>query len=378
MSRCNDENDIPNLIFIFALLTINEKKVFSLYHLKNETMRINLCLLLFLVLLNISCNSKRAGKKEDVEKDTYANPLFMEGANSSAIYHNGKYYYTHETNEQIYLWVTTDITDMAHSTCKEVWVPKDPSNSHNLWNPEIRNINGKWYIYFAGGDKDDVWAIRPYVLECADTDPLTGVWTEKGKMGRADADEFSFEAFSLDATVFENKGKHYYVWAEKVGVGKQISNLYIGEMETPYKLKTVQVLLTSPDYDWERVGFWVNEGPAVIHHDGRIYLTYSASETGAAYCMGMLTADEDSDLLDPKSWTKERYPVLRTDESRGIYGPGHNSFTEDEEGNPVMVYHARTEAEIEGNPLYNPNRHAMLMKIRWDEKTGAPIFSYED
>ena len=90
------------------------------------------------------------------------------------------------------------------------------------------------------------------------------------------------------------------------------------------------------------------------------------------------TADEDSDLLDPKSWTKERYPVLRTDESRGIYGPGHNSFTEDEEGNPVMVYHARTEAEIEGNPLYNPNRHAMLMKIRWDEKTGAPIFSYED
>ena len=125
---------------------------------------------------------------------------------------------------------------------------------------------------FAGGDKDDIWAIRPYVLECADTDPLTGVWTEKGKMGRADADEFSFEAFSLDATVFENKGKHYYVWAEKVGVGKQISNLYIGEMETPYKLKTVQVLLTSPDYDWERVGFWVNEGPAVIHHDGRIYL----------------------------------------------------------------------------------------------------------
>ena len=239
-------------------------------------------------------------------------------------------------------------------------------------------LDGKWYIYFAGGDKDDIWAIRPYVLECADADPITGTWTEKGKMGRANEDEFSFEAFSLDATVFENKGKHYYVWAEKVGVGKQISNLYIGEMESPYKLRTVQVLLTTPDYDWERVGFWVNEGPAVIHHDGKIYLTYSASETGIAYCMGMLTADEDSDLLDPKSWTKERYPVLRTDESRGIYGPGHNSFTEDEEGNPIMVYHARTEAEIEGNPLYNPNRHAMLMKIRWDEKTGAPIFSYED
>ena len=40
-----------------------------------------------------------------------------------------------------------------------------------------------------------------------------------------------------------------------------------------------------------------------------------------------------------------------------------------------MVYHARKEAEIEGDPLYNPNRHAMLMKLRWDED-GRPVFSY--
>ena len=149
-------------------------------------------------------------------------------------------------------------------------------------------------------------------------------------------------------------------------------------MESPYKLKTVQVLLTTPDYDWERIGFWVNEGPAVIKHDGKIYLTFSASETGACYCMGMLTADEDADLLDPRSWSKDRYPVLQTDASKEIYGPGHNSFTTDEEGNPIMVYHARIEEKIEGNPLYNPNRHAMLMKIRWDAETGRPVFSYED
>mgnify|MGYP000075602761 CR=1 FL=1 len=30
-----------------------------------------------------------------------------------------------------------------------------------------------------------------------------------------------------------------------------------------------------------------------------------------------------------------------------------------------MVYHARIEEKIEGNPLYNPNRHAMLMEIHW-------------
>ncbi len=40
-----------------------------------------------------------------------------------------------------------------------------------------------------------------------------------------------------------------------------------------------------------------------------------------------------------------------------------------------MVYHARTEFEITGEPLYNPNRHAMLMKIRWGDD-GTPIFGY--
>ncbi len=205
-----------------------------------------------------------------------------------------------------------------------------------------------------------MWKIRPYVLECQGQDPIGGAWVEKGKMQRALEDEFSFEAFSLDGTVFEDKGRLYYVWAEKVGVGKQISNLYIAELENPYTLKTVQVLLTTPDYDWERVGFWVNEGPGIIRRGDNIYLTFFASETGADYCIGMLSAKSGTDLLDPLSWKKDRYPVLRTDESKGVYGPGHNSFTVDEDGNDIMVYHARLEAKIEGNPLYNPNRHAHL------------------
>ena len=75
-----------------------------------------------------------------------------------------------------------------------------------------------------------------------------------------------------------------------------------------------------------RVDFWVNEGPAVIKRGGRIFLTYSASATGACYCMGMLSASEDADPLDPASWTKERYPVLASDEALEIYGPGRISL----------------------------------------------------
>lgn len=312
----------------------------------------------------------------------YNEPWILQRADPYVYRHtDGYYYFTASIPEydRIALCRAKTLAELPEAEEVTIWTKHEKGiMSQHIWAPELHYLDGKWYVYFAGSDVDDIWALRPYVLECTGDDPMTDAWEERGMMQCADDDEFSFRAFSLDATVFENKGKRYYVWAEKVGVGKQISNLYIAEMENPCKLKTVQVLLTSPDYDWERIGFWVNEGPFVIKNNGKIYLTYSASETGPDYCMGMMSVDEDADLLDPRAWTKERYPVCQSDASRSIYGPGHNCFTVDEEGNPIMVYHARTETKIVGDPLYNPNRHAMLMKIRFDEESGKPVFSYED
>lgn len=292
---------------------------------------------------------------------------------------DGQYYFTASVPayDRIVLRRASSLAELADAQEHTIWLAHEsgPMSKH-IWAPELHYVFGKWYIYFAGGEQEDIWKIRPYVLECQGPNPICDAWVEKGKMGAAPEDEFSFQAFSLDATVFENKGQHYYVWAEKVGVGRQISNLYIARMKNGYTLDTVQVLLTTPDYDWERHGFWVNEGPAVLKRNGKIFLTYSASDTGVNYCMGMLTAEEDSDLLDPLSWKKERWPVLKTDWEKGIYGPGHNSFTTDSEGRDILVVHARTESEIVGDPLYNPNRHAMLQRIQWVE--GRPVFGFDN
>ena len=136
-------------------------------------------------------------------------------------------------------------------------------------------------------------------------------------------------------------------------------------------------VLTIPDYDWERVDFWVNEGPAILKKNGKIFMTFSASATGACYCMGMMYVDENADLLDPGVWTKLRYPVLKTEEEKGIYGPGHNSFVKAEDGETdLCVYHARQYDEIIGDPLYDANRHTMLMRVTFDEK-GFPVFEYQ-
>ena len=293
---------------------------------------------------------------------------------------DGSYYFTASVPayDRIVLRRSDSLEGLRTAEEIMLW-KKHPSGemSRHIWAPELHYLKGKWYIYFAASMEEDIWRLRPYVLECTGPDPMKDAWTERGMMQRSDSDIYSFEAFSLDATIFENKGELYYVWAEKVSVGIQISNLYIARMQSPTKLDTAQVLLTTPDYDWERVDIWVNEGPAVVKHDGRIFLTYSASATGECYCMGMLSIGEEEDLLDPRAWKKERQPVLRSDREMGFYGPGHNSFTKLSDGTDVCIYHARTYLEIEGDPLYDPNRHAFAMKVEWDEN-GYPVFDYRN
>lgn len=316
-----------------------------------------------------------------VKSTPYNRPWIERRADPYVYRHsNGKYYFTASVPayDKIVLRCADTLEDLKGADEIVLWKKheKGPQSVH-IWAPEIHFIDGKWYIYYAAGDAAYVWKIRPYVLKCTGSDPMRDDWEEMGMMQAADGDEFSFHAFSLDATVFEHNGQYYYIWAEKTGVGKMVSNLYIAQMEAPNKLATEQVLLTTPDYDWERIGFWVNEGPAILKHGGRIYMTYSASETGACYCMGMMYADENADLLDPQAWTKVRNPVLKTDAEKGIYGPGHNSFVKAEDGiTDICVYHARQYGKITGDPLYDPNRHAMLMKVKYGED-GIPKFSFE-
>lgn len=271
------------------------------------------------------------------------------------------------------------LSDASGAAEREIWHAHTtgPMGAH-IWAPELHCLYGEYYIYFAAGDAEERWRIRPYVLHCTGNDPMNDAWEELGPMQAADEDEFSFRAFSLDATIFQKGDDYYYIWAEKVGVGKMISNLYIARMAAPNKLATVQVLLSTPDYDWERVGFWVDEGPAVLRHDGKVFVTFSGSATGACYCMGMLWAEESDDLLDPQSWHKLRYPVLHTDAKKGLFGPGHNCFTKAENGvSDVCVYHARQYEEIVGDPLDNPDRHAYRMPVQYDAK-GFPIFRYAE
>jgi GH43 family beta-xylosidase len=239
--------------------------------------------------------------------------------------------------------------------------------SKHIWAPEIHSIDGKWYIYFAAANVVNPFDHRVYVLETEAANPLEGTWVEKGQI------KMGWESFSLDATTFEHNGTRYLVWAQRNPAVRGNSNLYIAAMSNPWTLSGTPVELSRPEYDWEQIGFWVNEGPAVIKRNGRIFLTYSASATDFHYAMGMLTASDTGDLLDPKSWVKSADPVFTTNDATGQYGPGHNSFTVSPEGDDILIYHARNYKDIQGDPLYDPNRHTRAQKLYWNAD-GTPNF----
>lgn len=313
---------------------------------------------------------------QKADKTIFPNPLIDQRADPWVCRHaDGYYYLTASVPEydRIELRRSRTLAGLADGERAVVWTkPPSGPNSALIWAPELHHIDGKWYIYFAAAPSEEIvdglFNHRMYVLENGSSDPFAGDWIEKGRIATA------WDTFSLDATSFAHRGKRYLVWAQKAPDIEGNSNLYISEMENPWTLRGKQALLTKPDLPWERIGFLVNEGPAVLERGGKLFITYSASATDHHYCIGLLEADAEADPLDPSAWRKSDSPVFATSEANGIYGPGHSCFTVAEDGETdVLVYHARSYKEIVGNPLYDPNRHARAQAFGWDAE-GRPAF----
>lgn len=303
--------------------------------------------------------------------NTYQNPLVPYRADPWCYLHTDGYYYfcgSVPAFDCIEIRRSKTLNGLENGETKVIWTKHDSGiMSHNIWAPEIHYINNKWYIYFAAGRAEEHFLLGCFVLECDTCDPFIGNWIEKGQI------DTGWENFALDMTSFIHNDEQYVIWAQKPSGETDInSNLYIAKCQNPWTLKTDAVCITTPEYDWETHKFKVNEGAAVLHRNGKIFVTYSASDTGAAYCMGLLWADENADLLDPSSWQKSDAPVFKTCEENSQFGPGHNSFTTDN-GKDVLVYHCRNYSDIVGDPLNDPNRHARAVIFHYDEN-GFPVF----
>jgi GH43 family beta-xylosidase len=305
----------------------------------------------------------------------FSNPLRSSGADPWAIYKDGYYYYMHTTGSRLIVWKTKNVASLSSADSSTVFVPPaGTSYSKQLWAPEIHFINGKWYIYFAADDGKNE-NHRLYVLENASADPLKGSWTLKGKI--ADPSD----RWAIDGSVFEHKEQLYLIWSGWEGAVNGQQDIYICKMQNPWTLSGQRVRVSSPVYEWERHGDLhdannpphvnVNEGPQFLRHGEKLFLIYSASGCWTDnYCLGMLSADAASNLLDSASWKKNTSPVFATSVANGVYAPGHNSFFTSPDGKQDWILYHANAAPGQGCGRFRSPR---AQRFTWN-KDGTPNF----
>ena len=267
----------------------------------------------------------------------------------------GKYYQCYNKSDGVYISVSEELTDIG--TAKETKVfdaPIEGIGSH-WFAPELHRIDGVWYIYGAP-QSDERGRHRMEVLKCEGKNPI-GNYIPQGKVHGVN------DGWSIDGTVLEHDGKLYFIWTS-------IREIFMSEMENPTKLFSKKVTLTKPEFPFEtKTKVLVNEGPAILKHNGKIHIAYSANDSKTdEYCLGLLSY-VDGDIMDVSNWKKSENAVFeKTDD---IFGPGHCSFTtvtENGEDCDYIVYHANLESGSGWK-----GRSVWIQSVGWDEND-MPLF----
>lgn len=325
-------------------------------------------------------------------------PLIEERADPSITYdeENEKYYFTasYPVNgkdgadgyDRLVIRVADTIEGLADAEEYVIWDESETQNyGQFIWAPELHKIGESWYFISTAAVDENGYSfdIRPFMMKCNDVKNITDPdsWGNPVRVEPMEGDTSCLQVMSLDMTYFEAGGKSYVSWADKTQ--ENLSKVFIATVDTdePWKLTSKATVITTPEYSWECVNIAVNEGSAAFVKDGTVYLAFSAAATGAEYCVGLMTADVDADLTNADNWTKVPYPVLTSgDFNDELCGPGHNSFTTDEYGNLVIVYHARPaeeHASHSGDPLYDACRHAYVKPVLFDSEN-MPVLNLSD
>lgn len=261
------------------------------------------------------------------------NPVYSSGADPWVIRDGDRYYYCYSCGNGV---CVNEIESPSKITTdggiKVYTAPEGTSYSKEYWAPELHKIDGKWYIYVAADDGDN-FNHRMYVLECTGDKP-TDDFVMLGKITD------STDKWAIDGTVLQYKDELYFIWSGWEGDINVRQQLYIAHMSSPSEIDGERVLLSKPEYRWEKQGGtpFINEGPVTVIDGDVVHLIYSASGSWSDYyCLGKITFS-GGDILNPDDWVKSEEAAFEKTDC--VFGPGHCSFTTAQDGSLWMVYHA--------------------------------------
>lgn len=251
---------------------------------------------------------------------TYKNPVYNEtqAADPGVLKYDGKYYcYSTSASIGYLVYESTDLVNWENkgSCCGEVW---GIDKSGYYWAPEVIMHNDKFYMIMT-------------------VDEHLGFATSDSPLGPFVPEESWLLDDTIDGHVFiddDGKAYLYYVsWrsGHEYGIyGCELSDDLLSIREG------TEVFLIKPESPWEKTDGAVTEGPFMLKHDGKYYLTYSGTGyTSWYYAVGYATSDKPLGEFEKYSAN----PILSY--TSKVYGPGHHSFVESPDGSElIIVYHA--------------------------------------
>ncbi len=307
------------------------------------------------------------GQDDAGEAGTLRNPLNpSHGPDPWLVYYEGSYYLATTTGtSELVMRQSPTLAGLKTARPVQIYAETDPSRCCNMWAPEFYLLDGpngpRWYFYYTAGTSGTLDNQHTHVLESAGTDPM-GPYTYKARIFDPQND-----TWAIDGSILELDGALYFLFSSWVGSNQ---SMFIAPMSDPWTLSGSRVLISEPEYDWERSGLNVNEGPVALHHNGDTFIIYSASYCVTPdYKLGLLRYT-GGDPLSRDSWVKHPEPVFERSDENGVFGPGHNGFFKSPDGTEDwIVYHANDSA----SGACDDGRTTRVQKFTWNED-GTPNF----
>ena len=215
----------------------------------------------------------------------------------------------------------------------------------NFWAPEVFEKDGLFYMFFTAKNKDKEELLGSVAVSRSPLGPFVDV---------NDKPTFDFGYPAIDATLFKDDDGTYYMYFAK-DCSKNIVNGIHTSQIYGVKLKNdlvtpdgEPIMLTTPEGEYETGDpeWQWNEGPAMLKHSGKYYLSYSTNffaDKRYSVCYAVSDAP-----LGQYVKAKEN-PILAFIEGK-ISGPGHNSYFETFDGKLMTAYHIHTDMQ---NPSGN-------------------------
>lgn len=293
-----------------------------------------------------SSSSAGASSSSAADAGSFANPVLGQGADPFVTVVKGVYYYVQSAanGNGVTLRSSRSLATLQfapESTIFEGGGSGDGGTKApccEYWAPELHRIGNAWYVYVAADDGDNNHH-RTYVLRAS---RITGPYRFAGELKLPD------DRWAIDSTILSGRRGTYVLWSGWPGATNGEQDIYIAKLAGPTRTTGPRLRLSRPQYGWEEhsgtVGVHVNEGPAVLQHGGKVFVTYSGSGCWTPdYALGLLSADASSDPMRARSWHKSPNPVFQGGSKSGEYGTGHNTFFSSPDGKQTWnVYHAVT------------------------------------